>query len=66
MAIIFALLGGIFGMVSAVLSLVFFDATLLAAIGIWSAVGLGALALGLALAMIPCRHAQAQGQPKTA
>ena len=66
MAIIFSLLGGVFGMVWAILSLMFFDASLLAALGIWSATGLGALAVGLALAMIPHRHAQPQGQPETA
>jgi hypothetical protein len=66
MAIILSLLGGVFGMVWAILSLVFFDASLLAAIGIWSVVGLASLAAGLALAMIPSRHAQPQGQPETA
>jgi hypothetical protein len=66
MAIIFALLGGVFGMVWAVLSLVFFDASILAAVGIWSAVGLASLAIGLALAMHPQRRAQPQGQPETA
>jgi hypothetical protein len=66
MAIIFALLGGVFGMVWAVLSLAFFDASLLAAVGIWSAVGLASLAFGLALAVNPRRAAQPQGQPETA
>ncbi len=66
MAIIFSLLGGVFGMVWAILSLMFFDASLLAALGIWSATGLGALAVGLALAMIPRGAAQPQGQPETA
>jgi hypothetical protein len=66
MAIILSLLGGTFGMVWAVLSVLFFDASLLAAVGIWSAVGLASLALGLALAMNPQRRAQPQGQPETA
>jgi hypothetical protein len=66
MAIILSLLGGTFGMVWAVLSVLFFDASLLAAVGIWSAVGLASLALGLALAMNPRRAAQPQGQPEIA
>jgi hypothetical protein len=66
MAIIFSLLGGVFGMVWAILSVLFFDASLLAAVGIWSAVGLASLAVGLALAMNPSRRAQPQGQPETA
>lgn len=66
MAIILSLLGGIFGMVWALLSLMFFDASMLAALGIWSAFGLGALALGLALAMMSRTAAHPQGQPEIA
>ena len=66
MAIILSLLGGVFGMVWAVIALLFLDASFLAALGIWSAVGLGSLAAGLAFAMIPSRHAQPQDQPEIA
>ena len=66
MAIILSLLGGMFGMIWAVLSIAFFDTSLLAALGIWSAVGLASLAAGLALAMIPRGAKQPQGQPETA
>jgi hypothetical protein len=66
MAITLSLLGGVFGMMWAILSLVVFDTSPLAALGIWSAVGLGAFAFGLALAMIPSRPAQPQGQPEIA
>ena len=53
MAVVLVLFGGVAGFATGTASLVFTDLGLLAALGIWSSVGLGAVLLALALALLP-------------
>ena len=59
MATIFILAGGLFGFLSAVVSFVMLDASILMALAIWSGVGLLALGLGVAVALHNARAAAA-------
>ena len=66
MAIIFALLGGVFGMVSAIVSLIVWDASLMTALTVWSTTGLALLATGIAFSMLPRARPQPTGEPEIA
>ena len=55
MAAILALAGGFLGSFGALVAVILFDASLLQAIGLWSGVGIGMVALGVMLTLLPRR-----------
>lgn len=61
MAAICALAGGMVGFGSALVSLIFFDARLLTALALWSGIGIGSMALFLALSL---RRAESSAAPQ--
>ena len=53
MAVILVLTCGVLGFVSAIASLLFFDANLLQALGVWTATGLCGSLMGLTSSLLP-------------
>jgi uncharacterized membrane protein YjfL (UPF0719 family) len=66
MAVIFTLLGGILGFVSALMALLVFDVSLLLALGLWSGIGIAALLIGLTLAPLLRSKTENKLSPHTA
>ena len=64
MAVVLVLLGGVIGFASGTATLIFTDLGLLAALGIWTSVGLAATLLALVVALLPPRNPNAKGRPR--
>lgn len=63
MATIFSLIGGMVGFASAIVSMVFMDASLAVAFGIWSLSGFAVVVLGLGMALIASDPAKERTSP---